>query len=303
MITSYKHKNLTWIDLESPTRDELAPVIKKFDINPLVAEELLAPSQRPKVDVYDNFMYLILHFPKYKHRENKNESQEVDFIVGKNFLITTRYDTVNSIFEFTKIFETESILEKMKIGSDAGILFSNLIKKMYGYLEFELEHLNEKLEKLERKMFESSESTVESLSKINKELIDFKRTIRGHREILDSFGEEARKFFGEEFKYYSISMLGSNERIWNLLEGTKEILIDLRQTNDSLFSARTNSIVKTLTILTFISIPATIIANIMGVNAENIPIVGHRLDFWIIIGIMVLMALSMMLYFRHKKWL
>lgn len=303
MINTYKNKDLTWIDIESPTHEELAPIIKKFDINPLVAGELLVPSARPKVDTHKNFMYLILHFPKYKHKENKSESQEVDFIIGKNFLITTHYDTINSIYEFSKIFETESILEKLKLDDDAGILFSSLIRKMYEYLEFELEHLDEGLEKIEKKMFDSDENTAESLSKINKELIDFKRTLRSHREIIQSFNQSSQKFFGKDFSYYSMSILGAHERIWDLLESTKEILIDIRQTSDSLSASKTNSIVKKLTILTFISIPVTIVANIMGVNAENIPIIGHRLDFWIIIGIMITITLLLFLFFKYKKWL
>src|SRR5210317_1659031 len=120
MLTRYKHRNLTWIDLESPTQEEVRNIMSEFSINPLAAEELLTPTLKPKVDQYDNFIYLILHFPAFKHSHSEGQNQEVDFIIGKDFLITTRYDTVDPIHKFSKVFEVNSILDRSDMGAHSG---------------------------------------------------------------------------------------------------------------------------------------------------------------------------------------
>lgn len=302
MISIKKHKSLTWIDLENPTAEELENIGKEFDINPHTIREMGHPSDKPKVDVYNNLLYLILHFPKYGYGDKK-ESIEIDFVLGKNFLITTHYGVSDPIIRFSKTFETGAMLNKIEI-ENGGQIFFYLIKEIYKHTEEELLYIEGKLQDIESSIFTGSgEKVLEGLSRINKELIDFRRIMRSHREVLRSLDAPARDFFDVRFSYYTNALIGSHERVWNILESNKEILLDLRQTSDSLFSARTNSIVKTLTILTFISIPVSLIANIMGVNAENIPVVGHTLDFWIIWAIMAGIATIMLLFFKFKKWL
>jgi len=99
MRTRYEHNGLVWVDLESPSRDEVQDVVDQFAIESSVAEELLLPSTKPRVDFYADYAYLVLHFPALRHSHRTRE-QEVDFIVGKNFLITTRYDTIDPLHKF-----------------------------------------------------------------------------------------------------------------------------------------------------------------------------------------------------------
>ncbi|HBM46072.1 MAG: Mg2 transporter protein CorA family protein [Parcubacteria group bacterium GW2011_GWF2_38_76] len=302
MISIKKHNGLTWIDLESPHTQELEKLGKEFDINPQTISELRHPSDKPKVDVYNNLLYLILHFPKYGYGDKK-ESIEIDFVIGKNFLITTHYGSSDPIISFSKAFETISMLNKFEL-NDCGQIFFYLVKEIYKNTEEELLYIEGKLQDIESSIFTGDgEKVLESLSRVNKELIDFRRTIRTHKEVFVSLESSAHEFFGQEFSYYTNALIGSHERVWNILESNREILLDLRQTSDSLFSARTNSIVRTLTILTFISIPVSLIANIMGVNAQNIPVVGHQFDFWIIWLIMSVIAIFMLIFFKFKKWL
>lgn len=85
MLTRYTHEGVTWIDLESPRKDEVRLLMEEFDIDPLTAEELLLPTAKPRVDAFPHYCYLILHFPALRHA-GSNKEQEVDFIIGKNSL-------------------------------------------------------------------------------------------------------------------------------------------------------------------------------------------------------------------------
>lgn len=302
MISIKKHNNLTWVDLESPNTEELEKIGDQFNINPHTLREMRYPSDKPKVDAFNNFLYLILHFPKYGSSD-KRESIEIDFLIGKDFLITTHYGSSDPIISFSKAFDTSTMLNKFGL-ENGGQIFFYLIKEIYKNTEEELVYIEAKLQEIERSIFTGSgEKILENLSRINKELIDFKRITRSHKDVFLSLETSAEDFLGPQFSFYTNALLGNRDKIWNMLESNREILFDLRQTSDSLFSARTNGIVRTLTILTFISIPVSLIANIMGVNAENIPIVGHRLDFWFIWLIMATIALFMLIFFKFKKWL
>lgn len=300
MVTTHKYKDITWIDLESPTSEELVEINKEYDISPRVANELQTPSERPRVDTYKNYMYLILHFPRYS--KPSGDTEEIDFVIGKHFLITTHYGTIDSLHEFANIFDTGVALNRLNI-EHAGHIFVHLIKKIYEDMDHELIEINSSFSEIEARIFDDNGSgTIEKLSKINRELIDFTKTMRMHREILTSFEKASVDFFGKTFEYHAAAVIGTYERVWHVLESDRDVLSDLRQTSDSLFSARTNSIMRTLTVLTFITIPLSIIAN-FGQNAKNIPIIGNENDFWIILALMMITAFALLTVFKLKKWL
>ena len=305
MISQHTHKNLSWIDLEKPTKEEVAGIMEKFKIHPLVGNELLIPSDRSKVDVYDNFIYLILHFPKYGHQANEFLIQEVDFIIGRNFLITTHYESIDPLLEFSKLFETDSILDKSKIGDNAGFLFFYIMRKMYEYTELETKHVNNKIKEAEAKIFVrgNERQMVEELSSINREMIDLRRAIKGHGDILKSYENASVEFFGNKYQYYIATIYGEFNKIWNELESLRELLVELKNSNDGLFQARANDIIQTLTIMAFVTFPLSLIAAIFGMNTSTMPIVGLQNDFWIVVGIMAVGMIFMFIFFKYKKWI
>ena len=303
MITRYTHKNITWIDLESPTQDEVRLIMNEFQINPLAADELLAPTLKPKVDTYDNFIYLILHFPAFKHSNTLNQNQEVDFIIGKDFLITTRYDTIDPIHKFSKVFEVNSILDRSDMGNHAGYLFFYMIKKLYKAISHELEYLENSLDEIEEQIFRDKErEMVVEISKVSRQLLNFKQALIAHRDVLESFDKAGRGFFGESFAYHSRSIVGEYYRVDNEIRFNAETAAELRETNNSLLSTKQNEVMKVLTLMSFVAFPLTVIASIFGMNT-SLPIVGHRYDFLIIMGIMVATALLLFVLFKYKKWL
>lgn len=304
MISRYKYKKITWIDLESPTQEEVRALMKEFGIHPLVAEELRSPTLRPKVDLYDNFIYLILHFPAFQHTHGHNPEQEVDFVIGKDFIITTHYTMIDTLHEFSKVFEVNSIIDKSHIGNHAGFVFFYIAKELYKSLAQELEYVNAALEKVEEDIFKGKErAMVEKISKINRNLLNFKQSIRLHQDVLSSLEMVGSRFFGEKFSYYLSAISGEYFKIASHLEGNRETVLELRNTNDSLLSTKQNEVMKILTIMAFVTFPLSLIAAIFGMNTVYIPIIGTPGDFWIVMGIMGFATFLMFLYFKRKKWI
>lgn len=304
MITTYKHKKLTWINLEAPTVEDVESLMKKYSIPPLVAQELLHPTMRPRVEAHPNVLYLILHFPIFDPKKQGSEGREVDFIIGKNFLITTHYTTIDPLHEFSKMFEVNSILDKSNIGDHAGFLTFYILRKLYDFSLRELDHINEKIEIIEENVFNNNEKDmVEIISTVNRDLLNFRQAIKPHKEILASLERTGTKFFGDEFSYYLTNVTGEYFKVANQMDLHKETLMDLRETNDSLLSTKTNEIMKILTIMAFVTFPLSLIAGIFGMNTKTLPIVGMPGDFWIVIGAMVGITVLMFVYFKKKKWM
>jgi magnesium transporter len=304
MISKYKYKKLTWIDLESPNREEVLEIAERYDLPALVGDELLRKTIRSKVDMYPNVIYLILHFPAVGHKHGTSPHTEIDFIIGKDFIITAHYELVDTLHEFAKAFEVNSILQKTEIGNHAGFLFFHIIKNLYRQSARDLEEINVALEKTEHKIFEGKEKEmVSEISKINRSLLDFKQAIRFHKEVLASFEIAAKKFFGEAFGYNLSILSGEYNKVQNMLESHKEILDDLRDTNDSLLTDKTNETMRTLTIMSFVIFPLTLIATLFSMDTVHTPLVGMKGDFWLVLAIMVVAVVCMYMYFKRKKWL
>ena len=303
MISKYTYKKLTWIDLESPTREEVRTVTEEYDIPSLIAEEVIEKSARAKVDVYSNVLYLILHFPT-AGRGGTTDEHELDFVIGKNFIITTHYELVDPLHEFAKMFEVNSVLDKSEIGSHAGFLLFFILREMYRQLTVELESMNDGIRDIERNIFDSKAESkmVERISLMNRNFVDFKQSMRFHRETLASLEHAGKTFFGEDFSYYLGAITGEYNKVQNMLDSHREVLSDLRETNDSLLSAKTNDTIKKLTVMTFTMLPLTLITGVFTMNSDLVFIHTVK-DFYIVIGAMSLTAVIMFIYFKNKKWL
>ncbi len=305
MISRYTYKDLVWVDVESPTSEEIRELMEEFGIHPLVADELLTPTLRPKVDLYQNFIYLILHFPTISHKHDGGHEQEIDFVIGKNFLITTHYDLVDPLHEFSKVFEVNSILEKSNIGDHAGFLLFYIMRELYKMLDRELDHINHDFGDIEAKIFEGKErDMVNAISHLNRDLLNFKQILRPHKEVLESFEIAGTKFFGQDFSYYLRTIVGEYYKISTILDGHRETLLELRDTNDSLLTTKTNDIMKTLTVTAFIILPLTFIGQLFGMSITSIPISTNPNAFWIITGSMGVIGICLFGYFKFfKKWM
>lgn len=305
MISRYTHHGLTWIDLESPAREEILHISEEFGLSKLVEEELFSSTLRSKVDLYDNYIYLILHFPVFNKKNKLRNDQELDFIIGKNFIITVRYEVIDPIHEFASLFENAEKLDQHKKISDIGVMFMEMMKQLYKTSFKELEEITNRIPEIEHHIFNSKEEAmVRIISETNRKLLDFKQAIRFHGDILHSYEVASTRFFGEPYAYYAAMITSEFNKVNNMLEGNHDLLKELQRTNDSLLSAKSNDILKTFTILTFVMLPLTLITGIFGMNTiPGLVFIRSINDFYIIIGAMVLTGLCMFVFFRLRKWI
>ncbi|MDH5442002.1 MAG: magnesium transporter CorA family protein [Candidatus Nomurabacteria bacterium] len=302
MQNTYTHDKVTWIDLENPTREEIVNLMEQHHLHPLVAEELISPTVRPRVDVYPNSLYLILHFPTHKSGD-RHAVHEIDFVITKDAIITVHYDTIDALHDFSRVFEVNSILDKHHMGDHSGFVLYHMLRTLYDKLADEMDDMTGNLNAIEIGTFGGNESEmVNEISKTNRVLLEFKRALRFHDKVTQSLESAGREFFGDRFGFYLRSITGDFSRVYSILESHRETLEELRKTNDSMLTTKNNDTIRRLTIMSFVTFPLSLIAGIFGMNTV-MPFVSSTNSFYFIVGAMVLTSSIMLAVFWFKKWL
>ncbi len=298
-------KNLTWIDIVDPKKEDIN-YLQSLNFHPVVLRELQSFTLRPKVETYDNYLYMVLHFPIYHPKEKTSKSMEIDFLITKYSLVTIRYGKIQPLQEF---------FEKCKSGDESTLFNYSSASLLYYMLQElnkfsfrQIDHITKKIDTLEEKVFKerdpkNEEKLVEEISIIRRDILDFRRTLRPQETILNSLRTRGINFFGSITAPYFDDIIGDHLRVWELLDNHKETIESLQQANDSLLSNKTNRIMKLITLFAVIVFPLTLLAALFSMNTSFIPIVGMKHDFWIILGIMGTGTLLMVALFKKKRWL
>jgi magnesium transporter len=292
-----------WVDIVNPTTEEIRAISEEFSIHPKIADELTTPSVKSRVELGKDSLYLILHFPAFKHSHINDPVQEVDFIIGKKHLITARYETIDAIDRFAKEIEVKSILDRGFADDCTGVLFFGVIQGIYQSLFDELGYIESWIGRIEEGIFAGKEKEmVFALSEVSRTLLNFKKTTGFHHEVLESLDLYGRKLFDEHFSYHVGRILHEYLKVQESLKNNRDSVLELRETNNALLSSKQNEIMKILTIMAFVTFPLSLIATIFGMNTVDMPLIGQDNDFWIIISIMFIATIGFFTFFKYKKW-
>lgn len=306
MLHRHTYKGITWIDLVAPTRQEVAETAAEFGVDSLIAHELLAPTLQPRAEHLGEHLYLVLHFPALSASSSlSSHEQEVDFVIGKNVLITTRYEELQTLSEFRHVFSThDPDNADTSVCETSFDMFALLARRLYKGVETEVNVVREKLEYIEKEIFEGYEKEmVVSLSYAGRDILNLKQALDPHQEILHSLVELTEKFDGKAAAQRMRSVENIYYRSRRHITRIWQTLNELRETNNSLLSTKQNEVMKTLTIMAFVTFPLMLISSIFGMNTHVLPLVGMRYDFWIITGLMGIATLAMFIFFKYRKWL
>lgn len=303
-MKTLKTKTLTWIDIKNPKKKDIDYLRENFDFHPLVLEELLSPTLRPKVEHYDHYLFMVTHFPIFNPAERKTNPVELDFLITKNSLITVRYETLKPLEELWTKCKTGKEFKEKCFGENPAFLLHYIINELLAFSFRQLDHITKNINEIEKNMFVGEERTmVEEISIVRRDVLDFRRTLMPQKTILESLKIRGIEFFGKKMEPYFADLVGDYARVWSLLENQKETIESLQNTNDSLLANRVNHIMRVLTVFAVIVFPLTLLAAIFGMNTKYLPLVGHKYDFWIIFGIMLAAMIAMIIFFRKKKWI
>ncbi len=305
MIFRNAYRDGVWIDLEQPTSEEIREIAEEFSINERFEAELLSPTPTPRVLADSQTVLCVLHFPSTGPVDGKTENQEVDFIVGKHHIITAHYELIEPLHQLKKLLETkEMLVGEAKVTTE--VLLEILFAHFYTSVRDASNHSAHQLTQVETAMFSEQErSTIQRISEINREFLHMEAVLANQEEPIESFLRilSDRKFFSSAFGERSERMLRERTQVARLVATHRAVASELRETNSALLGARQNQIMKTLTVVNFILLPLGLISWIFAMRTEGMPLIDSPNSFWIVLGIMTIVALTMTLFFARKKWL
>src|SRR3954466_1608292 len=295
--------DLRWINIERPGPADRAWLEEHFEFHALDYEDVASRNQRPKIDEYDDYLFIVLHFPVFDKAVGRLNAAELDVFVGPNFLITLPNRPLPPVeYLFERCRASEELRESL-FSKGSGYLLYKMVDDAFDYCFPMLRKMGNKLDRIEEEIFEGrSEEVVRDISNAKQEIINFRKVIRPQRPVLRDLERTKQRYLAEDMEVYFDDIVDASERIWDVLENYKEVVEALEDTNESVISHRVNDVLRVLTSFSVVMLPLTLIASIWGMNVA-VPGRNQHTAFWIIIGAMVALLVTMLGYFRRRGWL
>jgi magnesium transporter len=288
---------------EDPGSADFAWLAERFPFHPLDLEDVASINQRPKLDVYDDYLFLVVQFPRFDKESGRLHPAELDVFIGPDYVVTLPEEAIVPLPAlWERVKDQTDVREELFAGGSGRLLYEILDRCVDAGFPM-LGQLGRKLRRLEDDIFEGrSREIVREISNTKQEIINFRAIIRPQRAVFRALERAKQRHFGEELDVYFDDLTDASERIWDVLENFKEISEALESSNESVLSHRVNDALRVLTAFSVILLPQTLIASIFGMNVR-FPGEGTEAAFWWISGMMLAITILVVLYFRRRGWL
>jgi len=305
-------EGLRWVNIERPSPLECAWLEEQFGFHALDLEDVLSRNQRPKIDEYPDYLFIVLHFPVFDRSVGRLNAGELDIFVGPDYLVTIPNQPLQPVeYLFERCRQKEELREQ-QFSRGSGFLLYRIVDDSFDYCFPMLRKIGNKLDAVEDEIFSGrSEEVVRDISNVKQEIINFRKVVRPQRTVLRDLENVKQRYLapreGDDLEIYFDDIVDAHERIWDMLENYKEVVEALEDTNESVISHRVNDILRVLTVISVILLPLTLIASVFGMNVGlpggGDPATSSNAVFWIIIGAMVVVLGGMLAVFRRRGWL
>ncbi len=289
-----------WVDLSAPTPEEMRLLSDVFRFHPLSIEDAQSALQYPKLETYQSYVYLVLHGIRLKPDQHHFATHDVDFFIGRNFLVTIHDGSSRSIAEMRSICDRNTrVLGEGPIG-----LLHRIVDSMVDNYRPIVEELEDRIERLEEQAFTGQERLVRQIIKVKRELATMRRVIVPQRDAIGRLARRELPIVSDELAYRFRDVYD------HLVRFTEESLLfqdrvtGILEVNLTTVSNRLNQVMKVLTVMSTIFLPLTVLTGMWGMNIDlpRFP-GGEPAQFWWILGIMAAVSVTMLALFRRLRWI
>ncbi len=303
------YKKNKWLNITNPTEQDLAKLAKEYKFHELDLADCHQKTERPKIDEYDKYLFIILQFPVYNKRHHRFDTEQLNIFIGQNYLITLhdgKLEALNEIFKSCKkSMKSRDVFFGEKQGT--GYLLYEIISVLFNSIFPITDKIQISIKKVEDEIFESKRAKDElfNIMIIKKNVITLRKILLPQRSVVAALEHKQKRFLPENLVIYFDDVVDQIESLWNILGTQKEIVESLEDTNESLLSHNINLTIRTLTVFSAIMLPLTFLTGLFGMNVK-LPSDDAMINinnFWEILGIMAIVVILMFALFKWKKWL
>jgi magnesium transporter len=293
---------VTWVNMDGiHEADNIKKIGEHFSLHPLILEDILNTQQRPKMEEFEHYTYIVMKMLYYDEEIKEIMGEQVSLIVGENYVISFQ-EREGDIFE--------SIRERIRSGKGrirrrgADYLAYSLLDAIVDNYFIILEKIGERLEELEDKVVsDPNPETLHEIHTLKREMIFLRKSVWPLREIINSLARGESSLVKESTQIYLRDVYDHTIQVIDTVETYRDMLSGMHDTYLSSVSNRMNEIMKVLTIIATIFIPLTFIAGIYGMNFKFMPELEWRWAYFVVWSVILVVAVVMVIFFRRKKWL
>lgn len=298
---------VTWINIDGLSNtSEIKKLGKYYELHPLILEDIVNTNQRPKIEEYQDYIFIVvkmLYFPNKDLAKNNGSlvSEHLSFVVGKDYVLSFQ-EADGDVFEGVRD-RIENAKGRIRGNGSDYLLFSLLDAIIDQYFEV-VDHMGDKIELLEEALFEQPDEEITfEIQELKRTLLRIRRAVFPLREVLSRLEKLDSSLIEEKTRNYFRDLYDHITQVSENIEIYREMTWGLMDMYMTTLNHKMNEVMKVLTIIATIFIPLTFIAGLYGMNFEYMPELEWEYSYFVLLGIMFIVFLMMLYYFRKKKWL
>jgi len=302
-IKSISHGKLRWLDIEEPTERETEFLAQHYPFHALDLDDCLSRIQRPKVDEYDEYLFLVFLFPVFNKEARVTTASQVSVFLGEDYLITLHQGDLKPLSKFFKDCAANEETREENMGHSAGYLLYIILDRLVNYCFPILNKIGTNIEAVEDDVFEEdARGTVREISVLWKDVITYQRIIKPQTEVFEWLEKSELPILKEDPEVYFGDLADHNRKIMDNLDAYKEWITGLNDNISTLTSFRINQVMRLLTIISVILLPLSLVAGVLGMNVYPLPLESPAAIIITLVAMLVIVG-GMLALFRMKRWI
>jgi magnesium transporter len=297
---------ITWVNITDTTIHDVAWLRRNYPFfHPLHLEDMVSHIERPKLDDEGDYLFVVMHFPLWDPITRLSRASEVDFFVGRNIIVTVHDGVLKPLNTLFTTLGANTDERRNVLGKSAGHAFYVMVDKLVDYVFPILYKVESNIRTLEERIFdeESGAEIIRDIALVRRDAIALRRMVRQQIPILEALERTNTPIIHEELDEYFGDLLDHIQRARDIIDEDAEIITGISDTADTLISHRLNNIIRILTVFSVIMLPLTFISSVFGMNVDFPFDESHPDSFVIISGVMLVITVVMLVYFRSRRWL
>lgn len=299
-VESLTWNDLTWINIERPTEQETEYLAQRYPFHPLDLDDCLSRVQRPKIDEYKDYLFLVFHFPIFNKEARVTNASQLSVFIGEKYLITLHKGELKPLVKLFRDCQLHEESREENFSQGSSHLLYRIVDRLVDYCFPILNRIVDNIEEVEDNIFsDDARGAIQEISLLRRDIISFRRIIWPMRAVMGSLEPKIRRFVKMDLAVYFGDMVDHLDKIWDALDEYKEVIEGLNDTYDSLASSRTNEVMRMLTVIATILLPITVVASLWGMNIP-LPFQNSSYSLLFVFLIMAVFIGGMLLFFRRK---
>jgi magnesium transporter len=304
-IETVIYKGLTWVNIEQPTKLETEYLAQNYSFNQLDLDDCLSRRQRPKIDEYEDYLFVVLHFPKWHKEVQIARPSQVAMFIGPNYVVTVHAGELTPLVKLFEACKDIEVVRERDMGNGAAFFAYRIIDLLVDYCFPIVDKILSQMESVEDGVFDEVAETARDVAAVRRDIIAQRRIIWPLRTVIAELEPKLRKFTTRNMSDLFGDMLDHLNKIWDTLDECKEVIEVYKDSDYVLSTDRINRIMRMLTILATIMLPFMVVSSLYGMNV-HLPggLTGGSYESLIVLlALMGLIAGGMLYFFHRKHWI